>query len=80
MVMLSTCHTRVLSLSLSPHTHTHTNTHTHTMYVCRPDDDEDTVSTGCAKISQFFAPKSQDTSKKKHRFFEERGLQNVTDF
>ena len=56
-----------LSLSLSPS-------------LLRPDDDDDSVSAGCAKISQFFAPKSQDTSKKKHRFFEERGLKNVMDF
>ena len=46
----------------------------------RPDDDEDTITSNCAKISQFFAPKSQDLSKKKHRFFEERGLHNITDF
>ena len=44
----------------------------------RPDDDEDEAAMGCAKISQFFAPKSVDVSKKKHRFFEERGLKPVT--
>lgn len=44
----------------------------------RPDDDDDEAAAGCAKISQFFVPKSVDVSKKKHRFFEERGLQPVT--
>lgn len=47
-----------------------------------PDDDEpeNPAAVRCAKISQFFAPKSVDVSKKRHRFFEERGLQPISDF
>lgn len=47
--------------------------------LCRPDEDEDQVSANCAKISQFFAPKSSETVKKRHRYFEERGLQTLTE-
>ena len=46
----------------------------------RPDDDEDEVSASCAKISQFFAPKTASQDPKKHRYFEERGFKNVLDF
>ena len=47
------------------------------MYVCnyRPDDDEDEASAGCAKISQFFSPRTEaEPLRKRHRYFEERGL------
>jgi ribonuclease H2 subunit A len=43
-----------------------------------PDDDEDKVSASCAKISQFFAPKTAEPPRKRHRYFEERGLQTFT--
>ena len=49
----------------------------------RPDDEEEDqlqAAIGCAKISQFFGPKTQEKAKRRHRFFEERGLKTVTDF
>ena len=42
----------------------------------RPDDGEDEASSGCAKISQFFAPKTSLTepARKRQRYFNECGL------
>ena len=68
---------------LHTHTHMHARTHTHThTHTHRPDDDEpeNSAAIGCAKISQFFTPKTVDISKKRHRFFEERGLKPFSDF
>ena len=46
----------------------------------RPDDDEDEDSAGIPKISSFFAPKSEDPDKKRHKFFTERELASVSNF
>ena len=51
----------------------------------RPDDEEEEqlqAAIGCAKISQFFSAKPQQLqeNKRRHRFFEERGLKPITDF
>lgn len=46
-----------------------------------PDDDESqSTPAGCAKISQYFQPSTADESRKRHRFFEERGLCITSDF
>lgn len=68
-------------MSDTPSTHVHSCTQiiNSTSCLCRPDEDEDEVSAGCAKINQFFVPKSSEPVKKRHRYFEERGLQTLTE-
>ena len=45
----------------------------------RPDDGETEASAGCAKLSQFFAPKTgSQPARKRHRYFEERGLKTFS--
>ena len=42
--------------------------------------EEDSVVAQCAKISQFFAPKKDEKkATKRHRYFDERGLQRVAE-
>ncbi|XP_071827797.1 ribonuclease H2 subunit A-like [Apostichopus japonicus] len=44
------------------------------------DDDEEEVAKGSASLLSFFAPKNFDSRKKKHQFFEESGLTQLTTF
>ncbi|PIK43212.1 putative ribonuclease H2 subunit A [Apostichopus japonicus] len=46
----------------------------------REDDDEEEVAKGSASLLSFFAPKNFDSRKKKHQFFEESGLTQLTTF
>ncbi len=44
----------------------------------REDDDDESEGAGCAKLSKFFSKISEP--KKRHRYFEDRAMKNVSNF